>query len=215
MCDDLVIIPKATLGRLPLYLRVLNGLHHLNIQFVSSEEMAMKLGITSSQLRKDLSYFGGQGIRGTGYDVAYLLGKIKAILGVSQNWQMAIVGLGKLGTALARYPGLQQHGINVAALFDIDEAKIGWKVGELSICHLSELTEKKKELGLEIAALTVPAQAAQEVTDLIVEAGIQGIWNFAPVRLETPENVIVQYEDLVVGVLTLSHLLSRRLGKMR
>jgi redox-sensing transcriptional repressor len=214
MCDDLVIIPKATLGRLPLYLRALNELHHLNIQFVSSEEMAVKLGITSSQLRKDLSYFGGQGIRGTGYDVAYLLARIKDILGISQNWRMAIIGLGKIGTALACYPGLRQHGISVAALFDIDETKIGWKVGEIPIKHLSELAEIKREMGLEIAALTVPAQVAQEVTDLVIEAGFHGIWNFAPIRLETPENVIVQYEDLVVGVLTLSHLLSRKQGRM-
>lgn len=212
MSEDLVIIPKATLSRLPLYLRVLNELKHINLRFISSDEMAARLGITSSQLRKDLSYFGGFGIRGTGYDVEHLLNRIKDILGISHHWRMAIIGAGKLGAALARYPGFGQHGIKVAALFDVDETKIGWKAGDVPIFHLSELPAKKEELDLEIVTLTIPAQVAQEVCDLALKAGFKAIWNFAPVRLDVPGDVFVQYEDLVVGVLTLSHLLSRRSG---
>lgn len=212
MAEDYVVIPKATLSRLPLYFRVLTELNHLDIPFVSSDEMAAKVGITSSQLRKDLSCFGGLGIRGTGYDVAYLLGKIKEILGMNKKWRLGIIGAGKLGTALAGYKGLAQHGLEVTGLFDTDETKIGWKVGDIPIFHISDLMRKKEELGMEIATLTVPASVAQRVADIVVQAGFKAIWNFAPVRLEVPPEVFVRYEDLVVGVLTLSHHLSRRMG---
>src|SRR5690554_2118979 len=210
MKDEFVVIPKATISRLPLYFRVLSELDHVGVPIVSSEEMAAKIGITSSQLRKDLSYFGGLGIRGTGYDVSYLLAKIKEILGMNQHRHLAIIGAGKLGTALAGYGGFLQHNLEVKALFDIDEAKIGWKLGEIEVYHISELKPRKEELKLDIATITVPAAAAQQVTKAAVEAGFKAIWNFAPVRLEVPEDVHVRNEDLVVGVLTLSHHLSRK-----
>lgn len=209
MSDELIVIPKATLSRLPLYLRMLTELLHLDIQLLSSEEMATRMGITSSQLRKDLSYFGGHGIRGTGYDVAYLLEKIKEILGMDKKWRIAIIGAGKLGTALAGYKGLRQHGMEVTGLFDIDETKIGWRIGEIPVYHIAELSKKKQELGMEIATITVPKDAAQQVADLAVKAGFRGIWNFAPIRIEVPANVFLRNEDIVVGVLTLSHHLSR------
>lgn len=212
MKQELVVIPKATISRLPMYLRVLIEYHHLGITLVSSEEIAQKLRITSSQLRKDLSYFGGLGIRGAGYDVAYLLGKIKEILGMQKKRRLGIIGAGKLGTALAGYTGLRQHGLEVKALFEIDKAKIGATREQIPIYPLAELPSQTVKLGLEIAVLTVPAAAAQRVADLAVEAGFKAIWNFAPIRLEVPANIIVQYEDLVAGVLTLAHHLSRKLG---
>ncbi len=209
MNDDLVIFPKATISRLPLYFRALSDYHHVGMQFVSSEEMAAKVGITSSQLRKDLSYFGGLGIRGTGYDVSYLLAKIKDVLGMNHPRRLAIIGAGKLGTALAGYKGFPQHGLEVKALFDIDETKIGWQFGEIAVYHISALKKLKNELKLDIATIAVPADAAQQVTEVVVEAGFKAIWNFAPVRLKVPEDVYVRYEDLVVGVLMLSHHLTR------
>ena len=106
--------------------------------------------------------------------------------------------------------GFLQHNLEVKALFDIDEAKIGWKLGEIEVYHISELKPRKEELKLDIATITVPAAAAQQVTKAAVEAGFKAIWNFAPVRLEVPEDVHVRNEDLVVGVLTLSHHLSRK-----
>ncbi len=212
MEEGLVVIPKATVSRLPLYLQALTEYDHLGITLVSSEEIAQKLGITSSQLRKDLSYFGGLGIRGAGYDVACLLGRIKEILGMQKKRRLAIIGAGKLGTALAGYRGLQQHGLEVKALFEIDKGKIGTAIAGVPVYPLAELHAQTARLGLEIAVLTVPAAAAQKVADLVVEAGFKAIWNFAPIRLEVPENIIVQYEDLVAGVLTLVHHLSRKLG---
>ncbi len=212
LSDGMVVIPQATISRLPLYFRVLNEYNHLGISVISSEEIAGNLGITSSQLRKDLSYFGGFGIRGTGYDVSDLLAKIKGILGMDKNRRIAIIGAGKLGTALAGYPGFKMHGLDVKALFDIDETKIGRQEGKVPIYHLLELPTKQQELGMEIAVITVPASAAQQVTELVIKANFNAIWNFAPVRLEVPEHIIVQNEDLVVGILTLSHHLNRKLG---
>ncbi|HHT48394.1 MAG TPA: redox-sensing transcriptional repressor Rex [Firmicutes bacterium] len=212
MPEGLVMFPKATISRFPMYFRVLTEYNHQNIALVSSEEMARKVGVTSSQIRKDLSYFGSLGIRGAGYDVAYLLAKIKEILGMDKKRRLAIIGAGKLGLALAGYTGLKQHGLEVAALFDIDQSKWGTTSGQLTVFPLTALASQKEELGMEIAVLTVPGAVAQTVANMAVQAGFKALWNFAPVRLVVPKNVIVQYEDLVVGILTLSHHLARKFG---
>jgi len=209
---DVVVIPKATVARLPLYFRVLNEYYHLNITMLSSEEIARKLDITSSQLRRDLSYFGDLGIRGAGYDVSFLLEKIKIILGMDKKRQLAVIGAGKIGTALAGYSGFKQHGLEVAALFEVNETKLKDAKGPIPMYHISHLAKEKERLKMEIAVLTVPATVAQEVADRVVEVGFKAIWNFVPLRLDVPEDVIVQYEDLVIGALTLSHHLSRQEG---
>ncbi|NLW59224.1 MAG: redox-sensing transcriptional repressor Rex [Firmicutes bacterium] len=210
--EELVTFPKATISRFPLYFRALTEYNHQNIGLVSSEEMAQKVGVTPSQLRKDLSYFGSLGIRGAGYDVAYLLAKIKEILGMDRQRRLGIIGAGRMGMALAGYSGFKQHGLEVLALFDIDRAKWGPVNEQLTVFPLSELAAQREKLGLEIAVLTVPKAEAQKVAELAVEAGFRALWNFAPVRLEVPPEVIVQYEDIVVGVLTLSHHLARKFG---
>ncbi|NLC53799.1 MAG: redox-sensing transcriptional repressor Rex [Firmicutes bacterium] len=212
MPEGLVTFPKATISRFPLYFRALTEYYHQNIALVSSEEMAQKVGVTPSQLRKDLSYFGSLGIRGAGYDVAYLLSKIKVILGMDRKRRLAIIGAGKLGLALAGYSGLKQHGLEVSALFDTDQAKWGPINEQLMVFPLTELAAQRERLGLEIAVITVPKAAAQKVATLAVAAGFSALWNFAPVRLEVPPEIIVQYEDIVVGILTLSHHLARKLG---
>lgn len=209
---DIVVIPRATIARLPLYFRVLNECYHLNITLVSSEEIARKLNITSSQIRRDLSYFGDLGIRGAGYDVAFLLEKIKEILGMDKKRKLAIIGAGKLGTALAGYNGFKQHGLEVAAFFEVDEAKIKASRREAPVFHMSDLIKQKEKLAMDIAVLTIPARVAQEVTDEVIKAGFKAIWNFAPLRLDVPDDIIVQHEDLVVGALTLSHHLARISG---
>ncbi|HHW11998.1 MAG TPA: redox-sensing transcriptional repressor Rex [Firmicutes bacterium] len=212
MPEGLVSFPKATIARFPLYLRALTEYSHQNIVLVSSEEMAQKVGVTPSQLRKDLSYFGSLGIRGTGYDVSYLLMKIKEILGMDRKRRLGIIGAGKLGMALAGYSGFQQHGLEVAALFDTDPTKWGPVNAQLEVFPLTELAAQRAKLGLDIAVITVPKAEAQRVAELAVEAGFPALWNFAPVRLEVPPEILVQYEDIVVGVLTLSHHLARKLG---
>jgi redox-sensing transcriptional repressor len=212
MAGELISFPKATISRFPLYFRVLTDYNHQDIGLVSSEEMAQKIGITSSQIRKDLSYFGSLGIRGAGYDVAYLLAKIKEILGMDKKRRLAVIGAGKLGMALAGYSGLKQHGLEVAALFDTDRLKWTQGLGGVAIFPLTELAVQKEKLRMEIAVLTVPATEAQPAADLAVKAGFKAIWNFSPIRLKVPSNIIVQYEDLVVGILTLSHHLARKYG---
>ncbi len=212
MADGLIAFPKATISRFPLYFRVLTDYNHQDIALVSSEEMAQKIGVTSSQIRKDFSYFGSLGIRGAGYDVTYLLDKIKEILGMDKKRRLAVIGAGKLGLALAGYSGLKQHGLEVAALFDTDRRKWAQGPGGLTVFPLTELAEQKEKLGMEIAVLTVPAAVAQTVAELAVKSEFKAIWNFAPVRLKVPSNIIVQYEDLVVGILTLSHHLARKFG---
>ena len=208
---DVVVIPRATISRLPVYFRVLMELSHMEVSLVSSDELAARSGVSSSQLRKDLSYFGEFGIRGAGYDVGFLLQKIREILGIHREWRLVIAGAGKLGTALARYSGFAQHGLEVAALFDIDPGKQGKMTGKIPVLPMEDLTGFVQEHDIQIGVITVPAQAAQGVADLMVRAGLKGIWNFAPVRIEVPDDVLVQYEDLVVGLLTLSHHLSRRM----
>lgn len=206
---DVVVIPRATISRLPVYFRALIELSHMDVALISSEELAARAGVSSSQLRKDLSYFGEFGIRGSGYDVGFLLAKVREILGIHREWRVAIVGAGKLGAALARYPGFSQHGLEVDAIFDVEESKIGKKIGKMSVQPMTELSATVKEKGIRIGIIAVPAPAAQSAADQMIQAGIKGLWNFAPVRIEVPADVKVQYEDLVVGLLTLSHHLSR------
>lgn len=210
--SEVVTIPKATVARLPVYFRALMELSHLEIPMISSEELAARAGVNSSQLRKDLSYFGEFGIRGAGYDVGFLLKKVREILGITRGWRLVIVGAGKLGTALTRYGGFTQHGLEVSAIFDSDLSKVGKKIGRLTVQPMNELSATVKNSGIEIGVITVPVQGAQDAANHLIEAGIAGIWNFAPVRLEVPEHIYVQYEDLVVNLLTLSHHLSRNKG---
>lgn len=209
---DVVIIPRATISRLPVYFRALMELSHTEVALVSSDELAAMSGVSSSQLRKDLSYFGEFGIRGSGYDVGFLLRKVREILGIHREWRLVIVGAGKLGTALARYSGFNQHGLEVVALFDADKGKQGEKIEQTKVLPMEEFAQFVQESDVQIGVIAVPPPAAQEVADQMVQAGLKGIWNFAPVRLEVPEDVKVQYEDLVVGLLTLSHHLSRNRG---
>jgi redox-sensing transcriptional repressor len=206
---EVMVIPKATISRLPVYFRALMELSHLDVALVSSEDLSSRAGVSSSQLRKDLSYFGEFGIRGAGYDVGFLISKIREILGITREWRLGIVGAGKLGAALARYGGFAQHGLEVIAMFDKDPAKNGKKIGKLEIEPIENLPTVIKGKDIQIGVIAVPAPAAQEVADMLVQAGIKGIWNFAPSRLEVPESIHVQYEDLVVGLLTLSHHISR------
>lgn len=206
---DIVVIPRATVSRLPVYFRTLIELSHMGVTLISSEDLAARAGVSSSQLRKDLSYFGEFGIRGSGYDVGFLMAKIREILGIHREWRLAIVGAGRLGAALARYAGFPQHGLEVEAIFDIEETKAGKKIGKLVVQPMTELAKTVCDKKIQIGIIAVPAPAAQSVADQMVQAGLKGIWNFAPTRIEVPGDVQVQYEDLVVGLLTLSHHLSR------
>ncbi|NLW17711.1 MAG: redox-sensing transcriptional repressor Rex [Firmicutes bacterium] len=205
----LVVIPRPTIERLPLYLHSLTQLDQSGVEVVSSEELGRILGITSVQIRKDLAYFGEFGRRGVGYDVSDLMQQITEILGVNRPNKIAIVGAGHLGQALARYEGFNEYGFMLAAIFDNDPEKIGTEVAGQQVLSADYITEVVKSLGIKIGIVTVPATAAQKVADQLLAAGVRAIWNFAPTRIEAPIEVEVRQENLSVGLLALSYHLAQ------
>ena len=191
-------IPEATVGRLPRYLQALAGMAADGTAVASSEELAMAAGVTSAKVRKDLSHLGSYGTRGVGYDIAYLIHQIRRELGLTQDWGIAIAGIGNLGHALANYKGFGDRGFRVAALVDVDPAKVGERVGELEVVHIDTLPDLVKELAIAIGVIATPATAVQEVADRMVAAGIRSILNFAPAPLVAPPGVSVRSVDLAV-----------------
>ncbi len=206
----MIVIPRPTIERLPLYLRCLTRLDDNGVDVVSSEELGRMLGITSVQIRKDLAYFGEFGRRGVGYDVSELTKQIMDILGVNRANRMALIGAGHLGQALARYEGFYSYGFSMEAIFDADPSTVGQTVAGQVVLPADRITDVCRSLGINIGVICVPAQAAQRVADQLVRAGVEAIWNFAPVRLEVPSNVEVRQENLTVGLLALSYYLAQR-----
>ena len=191
-------IPDIVIGRLPLYLRALNFMAEAGQEITSSYELGAKLGISSAQIRKDLSHFGEFGKQGTGYNIRYLREQLRRILRVDREWEIALVGAGDLGHALAHYGGLQPRGFRIAAIFDNDPQKIGLQVGECVVEDSARMVEALRERGIKIAAIAVPASAAQEVADACVRGGVKALLNYAPITLQVPPGVQVQHIDPVV-----------------
>jgi redox-sensing transcriptional repressor len=190
-------IPEATVTRLPLYLRVLaEAAGHMDT--ISSDALAHRAGVNAAQVRKDLSYLGSYGTRGVGYDVEYLLRQINRRLGLDGEHRVAIVGAGNLGQALASYGGFPTRGFPVVATFDADPAKVGSRVGETVVQPTSAMVEVIRDKGVDIAAITTPASAAQAVADSLIEAGVRSILNFAPTTVVVPDHVALRQVDLGV-----------------
>jgi len=198
-------IPEATVGRLPRYLQALAGMAADGIVVASSDELALAAGVTSAKVRKDLSHLGSYGTRGVGYDVAYLIHQIRRELGLTQDWGIAIAGIGNLGHALANYKGFGDRGFRVEALVDVDPAKIGERVGELEVAHIDGLPALVRERGIAIGVIATPATAVQDVGDCMVAAGIRSILNFAPAPLSAPPAVSVRSVDLAVELQILTY----------
>lgn len=205
-----IVISKATIDRLPLYFRTLRLIQQEGTEIISSEELGRRIGVTPEQIRKDLASFGEFGKKGVGYFVRELIRNIGEILGLHRNWNIAIVGVGHLGWALANYRNFASLGFNLAAVFDVDPAKIGQLIGGVEIYSLDRLEEVARERNIHIGVITVPAESAQEVADKLVAAGVRGIWNFAPIKLNVAENVRLVSEDLSVGLSSISYYLSRQ-----
>ena len=201
-------IPKATVVRLPRYLRLLEDLA-LSKDVVSSEELAAAAGANAANVRRDLSHLDFHGVRGIGYSVAELKARIRQELGIAERQRVAILGAGNLGRALANYGGLSRRGFDVVALYDTDVRKIGSKVGSITIQDLDLLDGDCTSKSFEIAILAVPAVAAQQVADRLVEHGIHSILNFAPVRVNVPDKVSVRQVDLSMELQVLSYYGSR------
>ena len=188
-------IPDIIVGRLPLYLRSLQRMKKEDRQITSSQELGERIGISAAQIRKDLSQFGEFGKQGTGYNIDYLIKQIRRILHVDQEWDIAVIGAGDIGSAVARYKGFTNRGFRVTSIFDSDPGKIGAKIGEFTVQDSAHMVEMIKKTGIRIAMITVPAAKAQQVAEQLVEAGIQAILNYAPINLNVPGNVLVQYID--------------------
>ena len=202
-------ISQATIDRLPLYFRTLRLVEEEEKQIISSDELGRRLDITPEQIRKDLATFGQFGRKGIGYDVHDLKNNIGNILGLNNNWRLAIVGIGHLGGALANYGNFDSLGFSVVALLDIDKKIIGSTVNGLKIKNSARMADVIAENSVDIGVITVPASEAQSVADSLVAAGVKGIWNFAPIKLSVPADIPLVNEDLSVGLSALSYHMSQ------
>jgi redox-sensing transcriptional repressor len=201
-------VPDIVVGRLPIYLRALSFLKADNREITSSQELGDRLGISSAQIRKDLSHFGEFGKQGTGYDIRHLEANLKQILHVDRMWEVVLVGAGDLGHALASYRGFAGRGFKIAAVFDRDPDKIGQNLSkELIIEDVSDLPDRVMEAGWQIAIIAVPAEEAQGVAATLMEAGVKAILNYAPISLIAPSGVRVEQIDPAVHLQHLTYYL--------
>jgi len=200
-------IPDIIIGRLPVYLRALQRLAVRGIQTTSSQELGEIVGISAAQIRKDISQFGEFGKQGTGYSIPFLVERLQNILKVDQVWDVIVVGMGDIGHALARYNGFTNRGFQITMVFDNDPKKIGQKVGDFEIFDTALLAEKVRQNRIKIAMLTVPATSAQEIAEQLVKAGVKAILNYAPISLNVPSNVRVQYIDPVTHLQRMTYYL--------
>jgi redox-sensing transcriptional repressor len=193
--NEMKEIPDIIVGRLPIYLRALRHMRENSQQTTSSQELGELVGISAAQIRKDLSQFGEFGKQGTGYHIPFLIDKLCEILKVDRVWDVAVIGAGDMGHALTRYQGFINRGFHISMIFDNNPEIIGQNIGDLTIQSTDNLVSSLKAGHVQIAMLTVPATSAQKIVDKLVEAGVKAILNYAPISLNVPEGIIVQYID--------------------
>lgn len=203
-------IAESTVRRLSLYLRFLEEFEDQGIETVSSESLATRGGTTSAQVRKDLSFFGSFGKRGLGYAVGELVQKLREILGLGRTYRVAMIGAGKIGSALVQYRGFRQRGFEIVAIFDSDPGKVGKAWNGLTVRDAKELETELRRQPVDIAVIVTPAEAAQPVVDRCVALGVKAILNFAPTQISVPEDVVVKTVNLALELETLSYALTNR-----
>jgi redox-sensing transcriptional repressor len=210
------MIPDPAIRRMSLYLRQLEGFQRKDRRTISSKQLGESLRFTDAQVRKDLAYFGQFGHPGIGYRVDDLIAQVRRILGTDKTWNVVLIGAGNLGRALIAYRGFDAKGFKLVAVLDNDPSKIGQKHGDLVIQPLDSLEETIRTLAIRLAILTVPADVAQEVADRVIEAGVRGILNFAPISLVVPETIALNAVDVAVQLEQLSFQVnvSPKLGKI-
>lgn len=201
-------IPTPAVYRLSFYLRQLEAFQRADRHTISSRQLGEALGYTDAQVRKDLAYFGQFGHPGIGYKVDELIGQLRKILGTDKVWNVLLVGAGNLGRALIAYRGFLRKGFRLAAIFDADNTKVGQPFGDLKVESMDNLAQVVSDLNIRLAIVSVPAEAAQNVADRLVAAGIRGILNFAPISVTVPPEVSVQGVDLAVQLEQLSFKMS-------
>lgn len=203
------------MARLPEYLRALNQLADSGHDTVSSEDLARAAGVSSAKLRKDLSQLGSYGVRGVGYEVAVLVAQIEQVLGLTTHRNVAVIGVGNLGRALAGYAGFAERGFRISALVDVDPARVGHRIGDVTVTHLDDLAETVAANQIAIGVIATPAHAAQLVADRLVAAGVTSILNFAPCVLRVPPGVDVRKVDLAIELQILSFHENRKAAARR
>jgi redox-sensing transcriptional repressor len=203
-------IPDIVVARLPVYLRALAHMAGQGKSTTSSLELGKALGISSAQIRKDLSHFGEFGKQGTGYNISYLTNQLRQILNLEHEWRVAIVGAGYLGHALASYQGFQQRGFRMMWLFDCDQERIGKRIGDIQVQAMDQLAQTALNEGIDMAIIAVPAAAAQEVADTLVACGVRAILNYAPITLTVPPQIQIQNSDPVVQMQHMAYYLAPR-----
>jgi redox-sensing transcriptional repressor len=205
-------IPEATVARLPVYYRSLLQVAETKEPTISSERLAELAGVNAAKVRKDLSYLGSYGTRGVGYEVEYLLFQISRELGLTQDWPVAIIGIGNLGHALANYGNFTARGFRIVALVDADAGKVGESVNGIRIRSLDDLDAVIRKERVSIGIIATPAPAAQDVADRLVAAGVTSILNFAPTVLNVPDGVSLRKVDLSIELQILSFYEQRAAG---
>lgn len=200
-------IPDIVIGRLPVYLRALTRLAQEGHEVTSSHELGERLGISSAQIRKDLSLFGGFGKQGTGYHIPYLIDQLRQVLQVNREWEVALIGVGDLGRAVAHYKGFANRGFRIAAAFDSAPDKLGVPINGIVIQSMDSAGAVIAERGIRVAMVAVPAENAQAVADMLIEAGVRAILNYAPINLNVPAGVYVQYIDPVLHLQRMTYYL--------
>jgi redox-sensing transcriptional repressor len=203
-------VAESTIRRLSLYLRFLEEFEGQGIGTVSSGALASRGGTTSAQVRKDLSFFGSFGKRGLGYPVPELADQLRQILGLKRRYRVALIGAGKIGSALVQYRGFKQRGFDIVAIFDSDPGKVGRQWNGLTVLDVESLEKEVSRQPIDMAVLVTPADAAQAVADRIVALGVKAVLNFAPVQLNVPDDVVVKTVNLALELETLSYALANR-----
>ena len=203
-------VPKAVVSRLSLYLRELQRLIHDGVETISSTHLGQLLDLTDAQVRKDLAYFGQFGYPGRGYRCQELVSAIRGILGTDRDWPVAIVGIGNLGRALLRYKGFSRQGFRIVAAFDCDLTKVDQMVDGVAVYHLDQLSEVARREGIRLGLIAVPTDSAQTVADRLVDAGVDGIMNFAPVTIALPVGVSKVAVDLAIELEQLTFAVANR-----
>jgi redox-sensing transcriptional repressor len=198
-------IPEKTVTRLSIYLRCLEELQADGVATISSKKLAERFGLNSAQVRKDLAYFGQFGVRGLGYYIGDLKHNLERILGLKRDWEVVLVGAGNLGSALAAYPRFPEQGFRITMAFEKDAQRVGTRVGDVPVRDVAKMVPALRRRRIKIAIVATPAAAAQAVADLLVQAGVTSILNFAPAQIVVPDGVKVQNVDLSVLLKTLSY----------
>ncbi|HEX2946253.1 MAG TPA: redox-sensing transcriptional repressor Rex [Clostridia bacterium] len=200
----------AVIRRLPRYYRYLSDLLSMDITRISSKELSTRMGITASQIRQDLNCFGGFGQQGYGYNVELLFNEIGNILGVNNKFKTIIIGAGNMGQALAHYGNFERRGFEIIGIFDVNPKVIGTRIKNIEIFHMDKLEEFAKKNNVDIAILTVPYEQAREVAERVARLGIRGLWNFSPMDLKLPYEMVIENVHLSDSLMVLGFKITEK-----